>query len=1132
MRPDAAEFYPTSHSSTSPASHCFSYSPAARTPAPAAAAQASPVAASPLCTASPAPSSSAARQLSLPSLSPSPAAASFGPASAASQENERAPRGGRRTRGGGATRGSGAHVIPPHHLFTYKLYSKPSSASRGGGGDRGDSSYSRGNWRANMGHTQQQLFAKERFVLANCRVLVSSEEDAKEALYNPDALVDWGHVVRVEMSSSAEDPVSCPFCLEQPESMLAPAVAKCGHIFCTPCVLRYFDVLARQQQASKAQHGGRSWQRCPLCFEPVARKDLRPALVHQVVPPRVGSRATFCLLSRPASSMAVSLALPFVRAAREACQAKLVLETAPDASSEAAEGTGAAPVPSREAAAVGASAPAPAASSCSAAGTIRGEEAEDDSADEKGDAFHAAFAHNFLPLQCPACATEGAARKNARRRKVHATALGQVVDSAEAGAPAGISQEGWKAMSRASNPSSRGMTRRLCGACLAAIPTAKSASDSAAAAPCPAPPSSSPAGEKTCGRAGDKGQPTPQSEKPTHALPCERTLGVHFARIALTHAPALPWECHLRQLGEARRRDNPRGEACGAPADAASLRALEMAEEFTLMKRDEATGGLCCACADPLQPPAPAAEFPDASPPAAADSEFRSLDSADKDRRENRADGEETNPPAGELEALDWYLRGTQDFERLVDGIQRLKDTRRLLRPQRRANEKEAAPGSGSAAGSAREAESEGTSSSAAPSPCLSSSPSPVSLRLEPCDREAGHQPDLPLLPESHAEALPPSSSSRVGVMCAEGARNKSEKGKGGGPLALSEFYFYQAADGQLCFVHPFFVKCLLHEAGGDEALLPPILREVPVRDVQTISIDEQLRRRFKCLAHLPQMAQASLVDVDLRSMLSPATARVFKEDFRRRAASRRERLLQEEREAAAAASASHAASHSSSFSARPFRFAPAEPLHPPADCSPQTFPSLPGRDASPTEPQGGGGDATAQGEEKEETEREGRRGREREREKGEARGDRGAFSFAAVVRRKEEEQRRLAEQRRQQEHFPSLGASVGPALLREEASRAPPPPAASRWAARATATARTPWGVASGVAARGAARGSRGGVKREGADGLADLNEDALPPRAGGCSLGEVLIFQATKRNAKGKQKAEKSKETVCKAP
>lgn len=66
-------------------------------------------------------------------------------------------------------------------------------------------------------------------------------------------------------------------------------------------------------------------------------------------------------------------------------------------------------------------------------------------------------------------------------------------------------------------------------------------------------------------------------------------------------------------------------------------------------------------------------------------------------------------------------------------------------------------------------------------------------------------------------------------------------------------------------FCSLFLPRCLLHEVEGEENDLPAIIPDVRVVDVQPICVDEAMRRRFKCLGHLPQMSQATLVDIDLR---------------------------------------------------------------------------------------------------------------------------------------------------------------------------------------------------------------------------------------------------------------------------
>ncbi|KEP63935.1 UNVERIFIED_CONTAM: zinc finger, C3HC4 type (RING finger) domain-containing protein [Hammondia hammondi] len=1067
MRADAAEFYPASHPGRQ--SSASASLPGVSSSQPAAA--------------------PASQQAPAPPPPPSSASASFVPANSRSHPARSAPcsRGGEKGSEGGSRpiRGVSAEVdgrtqaFPAHRLFSYKMYQKPSAnpcAARGGG------DASKGNWRSRMGLAQQQIFAKERFVLANCRVFVSSEEDAKETFYNPDALVDWSSVVRVEMSSSAEDPISCPFCLEQPEAMLAPAVTKCGHIFCTPCILRYFDVLSEQQGAKHSQQpGGRYWQRCPLCFEPVARKDLRPARVYQVVPPRVGARATFCLLSRPLSSTVVALASPVTHAVHAVQQGEAWLasqlrltgekQRAPPRGRKAADsapegGNGGPQEEYAETLDVAStstfspsSSPFPSYLSARGLGSARascGERAETQTPGSAADEghLHAGHIQSFLPHECPACIAEEAARQASTRPRHGSASAGACVPAVSKDVERGVAPPCLA-------------SSRLCVVCLLAserVVTAEKTRGnrrgglSTAAPQCgvqagtvspPEPVRTPPetlegqpsgASTQSQSREGEKREAekerTPLEKKTRNGLPCERTLGVHFARVALTHAPALPWECHLEQLGAARRQEL---ENNGAPVDASTLRALAMAEEFTRSKKDEAAGGACCACSAPLQPPT-----------------------------EKEDEQEETALNPRNREARDWYSRGILDFEEMMKDVQHF-----LARDRRRTAKQEKGkprnPSQSDSSSGGVETGASGTRAAADGRHSLSPSPAPLSKASPLLDaNDAAHESAAPTCPQTHSDLFSSSAAaSCCSVQAGEGKRTRGgEKSGGSASPNLSEFYFYQAADGQLCFLHPFFIKCLLLEAGGDEKRLPPVLRDVPVQEVQPLCVDEQLRRRFKCLAHLPQMAQVSLVDVDLRSVLSPETARVFKEDFRRRAANRRERLQQEEREAAATASSVASLASSLSSALPRVRLCPAEPQHPPTDCSPSTFPSLPG--------QGPSGAVAADSSSP-------------------------AASFAAVVKRQEEQRRARANR----DPFPSLAASL------------PAAETTSPEISVARGVWQKPSSEARSLHAKAAASGERRATKKE------EEVADAYAPRPGGCSLGEILFAQSRTQKKKEKAKA-----------
>ena len=60
------------------------------------------------------------------------------------------------------------------------------------------------------------------------------------------------------------DEVQCPICLESLEHMVAPRITKCGHIYCWPCILQY---LAFDKE--------KNWKRCPLCYDPVYKHELK-----------------------------------------------------------------------------------------------------------------------------------------------------------------------------------------------------------------------------------------------------------------------------------------------------------------------------------------------------------------------------------------------------------------------------------------------------------------------------------------------------------------------------------------------------------------------------------------------------------------------------------------------------------------------------------------------------------------------------------------------------------------------------------------------------------------------------------------------------------------------------------------
>lgn len=109
---------------------------------------------------------------------------------------------------------------------------------------------------------------KAHFVNANYRFVVHPSGDYRQNLMESDVPVPWEQVLQV-LASVQTQSNSCPICLES--IPIAPRMAKCGHIFCLPCVLRYLE-----SEDMKTGKTTGKWRKCPICFDGIYAKDLRP----------------------------------------------------------------------------------------------------------------------------------------------------------------------------------------------------------------------------------------------------------------------------------------------------------------------------------------------------------------------------------------------------------------------------------------------------------------------------------------------------------------------------------------------------------------------------------------------------------------------------------------------------------------------------------------------------------------------------------------------------------------------------------------------------------------------------------------------------------------------------------------
>lgn len=110
---------------------------------------------------------------------------------------------------------------------------------------------------------------KARFVHANYRFIVMPNQNFYAQAANADVHLDWASVLQVLVSAQTQA-TSCPICLCTP---VAPRMARCGHIFCLPCLIRYMHASEDDYPAPEKRQ---RWKKCPICWDSIYSSDTRP----------------------------------------------------------------------------------------------------------------------------------------------------------------------------------------------------------------------------------------------------------------------------------------------------------------------------------------------------------------------------------------------------------------------------------------------------------------------------------------------------------------------------------------------------------------------------------------------------------------------------------------------------------------------------------------------------------------------------------------------------------------------------------------------------------------------------------------------------------------------------------------
>ena len=142
-----------------------------------------------------------------------------------------------------------------------------------------------------------------RYIHANYRFIVDPRGDYRAQNLDADIHLDWVNVLQI-LASAKSQTANCPICLSSP---VAPRMAKCGHIFCLPCLLRYMH---STDDTNPFPEKRQRWKKCPICWDSVYISETRPVrwfIGQEADPPQEGGDVVLRLITR---LQGTTLALP------------------------------------------------------------------------------------------------------------------------------------------------------------------------------------------------------------------------------------------------------------------------------------------------------------------------------------------------------------------------------------------------------------------------------------------------------------------------------------------------------------------------------------------------------------------------------------------------------------------------------------------------------------------------------------------------------------------------------------------------------------------------------------------------------------------------------------------------------
>jgi hypothetical protein len=145
------------------------------------------------------------------------------------------------------------------------------------------------------------------------------------------------------------------------------------------------------------------------------------------------------------------------------------------------------------------------------------------------------------------------------------------------------------------------------------------------------------------------------------------------------------------------------------------------------------------------------------------------------------------------------------------------------------------------------------------------------------------------------AVAFVPESKLTTDVLASGIGKNaRQRKNLNPPPPSTQTYYYYQAASGLPIFLHPLDIKILFSHFNSYESF--PDAITVRVESSSEGSVNDDLRKRCKYLAHLPEGADVVFIEADLRGVVGGSGLRGFENALRTRRARRLEKTKRDDK--------------------------------------------------------------------------------------------------------------------------------------------------------------------------------------------------------------------------------------------